>query len=147
MLEREGGDTSDLWAEFRALRAKAKRESRRAKAAYWKSRNQTLAELARDPTRAKQFWNVLLQKAASDCANAIELLSVAKTRTARNKRRQTLRRSRICSEMSTPRSVPIVYRRGIVLTSPRARVRTRRVGTCCSGATLRRLRKYLQTVQ
>ena len=73
MLEREGGDTSDLWAEFRALRAKAKRESRRAKAAYWKSRNQTLAELARDPTRAKQFWNVLLQRAASDCADAIEL--------------------------------------------------------------------------
>ena len=34
VLEREGGDTSDLWAEFRALRAKAKRESRRAKAAY-----------------------------------------------------------------------------------------------------------------
>ena len=28
VLERVGGDTSDLWAEFRALRAKAKRESR-----------------------------------------------------------------------------------------------------------------------
>ena len=45
VLEREGGDTSDLWAEFRALRAKAKRESRRAKAVYWKSRNQTLTRL------------------------------------------------------------------------------------------------------
>ena len=30
VLEREGGDTSDLWAEFRALRAKAKREQGRA---------------------------------------------------------------------------------------------------------------------
>ena len=75
MLEREGGDTSDLWAEFRALRAKAKRESRRAKAAYWKSRNQKLTEIARDPTRSKEFWNVLLQRAASDCASAIELYS------------------------------------------------------------------------
>ena len=27
----------------------------------------------RDPTRAKHFWNVLLQRAASDCADAIEL--------------------------------------------------------------------------
>ncbi len=122
VLEREGGDTSDLWAEFRALRAKAKRESRRAKAAYWKSRNQTLAELARDPTRAKQFWNVLLQRAASHCDPGC-CMSVAKTRIV-SKRRQTLRRSQICSEMSTPRSVPIVYRRAIVLTSPRARVRT-----------------------
>ena len=26
-----------------------------------------------DPTRTKQFWNVLLQRAASDCAEAIEL--------------------------------------------------------------------------
>ena len=75
VLEREGGDTSDLWAEFRALRAKAKRESRRAKAAYWKSRNQKLTEIARDPTRSKESWNVLLQRAASDCASAIELYS------------------------------------------------------------------------
>ena len=73
VLEREGGDTSGLWAEFRALRAKAKRESRRAKAAYWKSRNQNLKDLASDPTRTKQFWNVLLQTAARDCADAIEL--------------------------------------------------------------------------
>ena len=29
--------------------------------------------MASDPTRTKQFWNVLLQRAASDCADAIEL--------------------------------------------------------------------------
>ena len=36
------------------------------------------------------------------------------------------RRSQTCSEMSTPRSVPIAYRRAIVLTSQRAHVKTPR---------------------
>ena len=49
VLEREGGDTSDtsdLCAEFRALHAKAKRESRRANALE----EQKLAQFARGDT-------------------------------------------------------------------------------------------------
>ena len=85
VLEREGGDTSDLWAEFRALRAKAKRESRRAKAVYWKSRNQTLAELARDPTRARRRRSTQRRPTA-----AAPLLSDArKPASARRRTRRT----------------------------------------------------------
>ena len=50
-----------------------KKSSRRAKAAEWKQRNETLRECARDPSRAKQFWNVVFQKTAKDVHRAIEL--------------------------------------------------------------------------
>ena len=36
-------------------------------------RKQTLRECARDPSRAKQFWNVVFQKTAKDVHRAIEL--------------------------------------------------------------------------
>ena len=50
-----------------------KKSSRRAKAAEWKQRNETLRECARDLSRAKQFWNVVFQKTAKDVHRAIEL--------------------------------------------------------------------------
>ena len=54
-------EAATLRSTYRKLTKDIKKSSRRAKAAEWKQRNETLRECARDPSRAKQFWNVVLE--------------------------------------------------------------------------------------
>jgi hypothetical protein len=61
-------EAATLRSTYRKLTKDIKKPSRRAKAAEWKQRNETLRECARDPSRAKQFWNVVFQKTAKDVA-------------------------------------------------------------------------------
>ena len=72
LVERGGGCRScgaaTLGSTYRKLTEDIKKSSRRAKAAEWKQRNETLRECARDLSRAKQFWNVVFQKTAKDVA-------------------------------------------------------------------------------